>query len=210
MKGLILKDLYLARKHCKYVFLLLAVFAAISLIDDNAFFIVYPCFAAGIIPLTLYTLDEQSKWLQYADSLPCGRAKIVSAKYLIGLIACACTLTIFAAAQLIAQLTAKSFDLFQFEYIISVITAIYLFTPAMILPFVFKYGSARGRIMYYVVVGVFCGLVGALTANDVSFLSFQIHSPSPAAFGAVLLLISAAVYSLSWLLSIRFYQKREL
>ena len=45
MKGLLLKDFYVARKHCKVFVIIMAVFMAISFAGDgDLFFLIYPCF----------------------------------------------------------------------------------------------------------------------------------------------------------------------
>ena len=44
MKGLLLKDLYMAAKYCRAFLLIVVVFLAVSFFgDDNIFFVVYPC-----------------------------------------------------------------------------------------------------------------------------------------------------------------------
>ena len=87
MKGLLLKDWYMVWKYCKYYFLLGIVFFAFSIVEDNMFFVFYPCLLCGIIPANLLGYDERSRWMQYSGTLPYTRAQIVSAKYLIGLFA---------------------------------------------------------------------------------------------------------------------------
>jgi len=53
MKGLLLKDWYMVWKYCKYYFLLGIVFFAFSIVEDNMFFVFYPCLLCGIIPANL-------------------------------------------------------------------------------------------------------------------------------------------------------------
>jgi len=73
------------------------------------------------------------------------------------------------------------------------------------LPFMFRYGVEKGRIAYYIMVGVICG--GSGFASNV--IEWQIFRFS----GAVLFslpLLSFGILALSWFLSIRFYEKREI
>lgn len=51
MKGLLLKDFYMAAKYCKAVLLLVIVFLAASFLgEENIFFAVYPSMIAGSFP----------------------------------------------------------------------------------------------------------------------------------------------------------------
>ncbi len=71
MKGLLLKDFYVARKHCKVFVIIMAVFMAISFAGDgDLFFLIYPCFLTGMIPVTLLSYDEHSRWSEYSGNAP--------------------------------------------------------------------------------------------------------------------------------------------
>ena len=62
MKGLLLKDFYMAAKYCR------------------------ACLLCGMIPVNLLAYDERSRWLEYSGTLPYTKAQIVSGKYLVGII----------------------------------------------------------------------------------------------------------------------------
>ena len=88
MKGLLLKDWYMMKKYCRSYVLIAVVFIALSLVSSgNMFFVFYPCLLCGIIPVNLLGYDERSRWMQYSGTLPYTKRQIVSAKYLIGLLA---------------------------------------------------------------------------------------------------------------------------
>ena len=88
MKGLLLKDLYMAAKYCRSILLVIVVFLSISFLgEDNLIFGFYPCLFCGMIPASLLSYDERSKWNVYCGTLPYTRAQFVSVKYLFGLCA---------------------------------------------------------------------------------------------------------------------------
>ena len=88
MKGLLLKDFYMMLKYCRSYLLIAVVFFAMSFMStENLIFIFYPCVISAMLPVTLLSIDERSRWLPYAATLPVTRAQIVSEKYLFGLIA---------------------------------------------------------------------------------------------------------------------------
>ena len=88
MSGLLLKELYMARKYCRLHLVITVLFLGMAMLPsaENLFLLFYPSAMASFIPVTLLSYDTQSKWDVYFDTLPTSRAQYVSAKYLIGLI----------------------------------------------------------------------------------------------------------------------------
>ena len=81
-----------------------------------------------------------------------------------------------------------------------------LLAPAVLYPFVFRFGAEKGRVVYYVVIAVVCGGSVVLQNIEVASLLGSLSAGSiPTG-----MLIAAAIYAASWLLSIRLYAKREL
>ena len=209
MKGLLLKDFYMTWKYCK-LYLLIAAFSIVMLFTEegkDTFFIMYSCILCGLIPATLLAYDERSRWVQYSAALPYTRGQIVSSKYLIGLMAQTAMALVIGLAQ--AVKTAMYGGFFQDgELLAAPLTALALTcaSSAIILPFVFKLGVEKGRIVFYVMIGAMCG--GIVLAADL------VSSPSGAqtmmSVFPVLCIAGASIYALSWYLSIIFYKKREL
>ena len=80
-------------------------------------------------------------------------------------------------------------------------------TSSISLPFLFKLGVEKGRIAYYVMVGVACA--GSTAASDI----FTAASHTEMQLNGILLilcLVRIGIYALSWYLSILFYRKREI
>lgn len=86
MKGLLLKDFYMAWRYCRILLVLVVVFIALSWADQGSlFFLLYPIILVSMIPVTLLGYDERDRWTGYSDTLPYTRGQLVSAKYLVGL-----------------------------------------------------------------------------------------------------------------------------
>lgn len=207
MKGLLIKDVYLINKYCKVFILLIVVFVSISIFGNgNMFFTLYPCLISGILPMTLLTYDEREKWSEYAETLPYTRAQIVSAKYIIGLITTMSIIILIAIAQAIKMAIAKTFIFNEYCTLIMTIVSISLIVPAILLPFIFKFGAEKGRIIYYVVIGGTCGIGFALENINGNLFAFLAEvSPILVSFSVAILF-----YIISWLLSIQFYKNREI
>lgn len=208
MKGLLLKDVYMIRKYCKAYLLIAAVFIAVSFVsDDNMFFIFYPCLLCGMIPVNLLGYDERSRWMQYSGTLPYSKTQIVSSKYLIGLFAQASMLIVTAIAQGIHMYMNGGFRFEDFIVLILMLLIMSTVTSSITLPFVFKLGVEKGRIAYYVMIGVVCA--GSVIASSLfrADLQGKIQSNN---FLAILCFVGIGIYALSWYLSIVFYKKREI
>lgn len=208
MKGLLLKDWYMINKYCRTYLLIAAVFIVVSFAgDDNLFFLAYPCLFCGSIPVTLLGYDEHSRWMQYSGTLPYTKTQIVSAKYLIGLLAQLSMIIITGIAQGIKTAVSGDFVFGEFVVLIPLLLIVSTLTSSFTLPFIFKLGAEKGRIAYYVMIGFICG-VSVLSSRLIK--GRLISEIQPNAFLAILSIVCVGVYILSWYLSVVFYKKREI
>ena len=204
MKGLLLKDTYMTFRLCRMFLLMDALFLGVWIFGQgDMFFLAYPCLLSAMVPMTLISYDERDKWDVYAGTLPYSRAQIVSSKYLIGLCLSAMILVIAAVGQIIRRNLGSSED---FMTMLPFLLAGCLLAPAILYPFVFRFGAEKGRIIYYVVIAVVCGGSVVLQSVQRASLSGTVHSSSI----PLGVLLCSIVYAGSWLLSIRMYAKREL
>ncbi len=205
MKGLIRKDFYMIWEYGRMLLLMSAVFLGVSLVasDDNFFFAVYPVLFAGILPVTLISYEERDGWNRMCDAMPVSRRTQVNERYLMTAF---CFLVLYLltvglqAAVLLPRGNAEKLG-----ELVCLLPCVGLLTPAVMIPVTLRWGVEKGRFVYYVFIGVILAL-GIIGANALS------AAPADAAPGAVWLLplIALALFALSWLLSIRIYEKREL
>lgn len=206
MKGLLLKDFYMTVKYCKMIFLLDFIFIAASFFSwRNITFLLFPVVFSGTISITLLSLDERCKWTSYSGALPFSSAQIVSAKYLFGLIIqTAISLVIFLALLVrIGFLGGAEMNIGNAAVLVAGMFVISLVAPALCLPFCFRFGTEKGRIVYYVVAGAFVALgtqfVSAVTIGDKLY-----------EYGAIIAGVLVVLYALSWIVSIPLYKRREI
>lgn len=204
MKGLLLKDTYMTVRLCRMFLLLDVVFLGVWMFGNgDLFFLNYPCLLTTMVPMTLISYDEREKWDVFAATLPYSRAQIVSCKYLIGLCLSVLILAVAAVGQIFRRTPGGTAE---FLTMLPVLMSACLLAPAVLYPFVFRFGAEKGRVVYYVVIAVVCGGSVVLQNMEVASLLGSLSVGSlPAG-----VLIAAAVYAVSWLLSIRLYAKREL
>lgn len=210
MKGLLLKDFYMAAKYCRTYILIGIVFIAVSFAGtsgENMFFVFYPCLLCGMIPVNLLAYDERSRWLEYSGTLPYTKAQIVSGKYLVGIIVQGAMLIAVGIAQTARMNLAGSFQFGDFALFMATIFAMATITSSITLPFMFRWGVEKGRIAYYCMIGFVCA-AGYL--GSVFFTGGTQLAVSRGVLMALLCLAGAGVYAISWFASIAMYQKREV
>ena len=211
MKGLFLKDFYLVNKYCRSYLIIIVVYSVICAFSaGNAFLIFYPVLFSSILPTTLLSYDEKSKWDKQADCMPVSRRQQVSVKYCIAVSVLLLYVFLSGTGQTVQMFSSHSFSaakLFQTE---ATLFGTGLLSAGLILPPIFKLGVEKGRIAYYILLVVFCALfmwVSISDNNAILLAAFSFHGTT----GAALLLAGALLlFALSWYLSAHFYQRREL
>ena len=210
MKGLLLKDFYMAVKYCRTYLLIGIVFIAVSFAgaeSQNMFFVFYPCLLCGMIPVNLLAYDERSRWLEYSGTLPYTKAQIVSGKYLVGIIVQGAMLIAVGIAQGVRMHLAGTFGWGEFALFMGSIYAMAAVTSSISLPFMFRWGVEKGRIAYYCMIGFVCA-AGYL--GSVFFAQGSAQTVSGRVMLVLFFLVGTGIYVASWLASIALYQKREV
>ena len=208
MKGLLLKDLYMMKKYCKSYLLITVVFIAISFVSsENLFFTFYPCLLCGMIPVNLLGYDERSRWLQYSETMPYTKGQIVSGKYLIGLGTQIAVLLITGIAQAIRMSVSGAFVLLEYFVLMILLLIMSLLASSITLPFMFKLGVEKGRMAYYIMIGIVCA--GSIISSNLLSGGIQAEIKLNGIL-SIICLVGIGIYALSWYLSIAFYKKREI
>ena len=201
MKGLMKKEFLMLWRASRAFGLICVLFIAMSAISqENIIFLFMPIMISGLLPSTLLSYDERCKWQEFSGALPVSRAQLVSAKYLLGL---GC-MTLILLVTLIVHLIVRRFPP---QTLLSMLGAIYglsLFISAVSLPMMFKFGVEKGRLWYYATLVLVGGASGASAGVTTDLFSEGLPS-----FLWLIPVLGVVIFALSWLLAIRFYQKRE-
>ena len=76
---------------------------------------------------------------------------------------------------------------------------------SILLPFVFKFGSQKGRMFYLLITAIFVGASMYLLNND-TLLMIDMST-----IGFVrAIIMSMLIYGISWFISVNIYKKREI
>ncbi|MBR3475430.1 MAG: ABC-2 transporter permease [Oscillospiraceae bacterium] len=205
MIGLLRKDLYMTASYCRSFLLILAVFLGVGLVNgESSFFVVYPMIIGMMLPVSILSYDERFKWHIACDALPVSRAQAVSSKYILTLLLVGLVFVLTMLAQGIRL--GRQGELEQLWELPGMLLPIGLVGPALLLPVIFRLGVEKGRIFYYVLVGLVAAAAVIFSSGQTPVNpTAQVQLP-----GAALVLGSLAIFALSWGLSIVLYKRREL
>ena len=204
MKGLFLKDFYVAKKNLRTFLIMILAFSLGSLAawENGNFFLCYGIVMMPGITMSLISYDERYHWDTYAGAMPLSREQMVTEKYLLHLGMVLVWLPVLLLLQRFQQVPA--FGGSPLTLLVAGLN-LGLLLPGILLPIIFALGTEKGRAGYYVVL--FGGMILATVSEKLTSLTGYVPE---AMAGIVLILLPAAVYVLSWRIAIRLYRKRSL
>ena len=215
MKGILRKDLLLAWKNMKYLLLAFVIFTLGMVSQDSETRILmtgmYLCLIVVLTPLYTFSYDRTAHWDVYARALPVERWKIVLAKYLLGLVFLAAGLLLGGAVIAVSGFLGAAQETGRMVGSLAGMMAGGLLLLSLQLPFFYRFGPEKARLLIVVTIFLVAALFGAsLSVENTSGLSllFSLLNPTPM---ASFLLIAAAFFLVvgSFFLCVRIYCKRE-
>ncbi|MGN0307167.1 MAG: ABC-2 transporter permease [Lachnospiraceae bacterium] len=222
MKGLLRKDFYQYKKYCLYYILFALCFFLIGIFsgEGSVYFLFYPIILLGMVPMTIMAYEEREQWNVYSRLLPYKASWLVSVKY-IAVLAINIVLDFLAIVLIKLKFNLNiSFgeslmsDPITEEAVGGIIAILFitgLLGPAFVYPLCFKKGVENARlirslyiILLFVLIGAFEGLMEYM--GRTIFVNTAINGAA-SILGSII--ISLTIFGLSWLLSVKWYEKRE-
>ena len=206
MKALLRKDLYELVTSMRSVFLILAVFCVVGMLNPGSSFLLsYPVLLTGAMATTFISLEERCGWMVQCGTIPVNRKQIVMEKYLfmfLLLAAGAAVSTICFATYLLRGVMSGGLAQIFVQYL-----GAGLMMPTLLVPLAYKFGTEKGRyVMMLLLVVVIVLVMSNSEKGSVNMGSFL-----PAAFPSILFLVFALVlYVISMFISIRIYENKEI
>lgn len=208
MKGLIIKELIEFKKRWIITAIMILVFSVYSIIAALPIcLILTPFFSAVVFGSFIH--EEQSKWRQYSIVMPYGRKKYVSSKYLAQIMSLLFSMVIIAVLWVISSVKNGIFDAGLLVVLLVSACVAGLIYPLVIFPITMAFSSNTGRLFFSILNGAIGGFIG-VTITDESFINTVSTSKITSITPFIILAVIAAVYLLSWILSIKIYEKRDL
>ena len=217
MKGLILKDLYNLKAYAKQYILTLLMFAFIGCVIGSSAYsqglvTLYLC----MMPVTAFSLDESSHWDRYALTMPIGRKDLVAAKYVMVLITIGSAFILSGIMTVVIRFRmGESTDMqgWMADGLSLAIILIYgLLFCSVLLPFSFKFGAERARMIIILIVlipvaAIF--LISHLVDLDRIDLGALLAGINPLFILAAVVLVTFILFGISYMISCRIYEKKE-
>ena len=209
MRSLLKKDVYMLWKAAPAIPLVMLLVSVISLGNQSHWGLLLEM---GILSLSLTVLcmemDENTRWYVFQDTTPLSRSLVVFEKYILlflGSFVATVMQAIFNTAYgLIKWGRVEAANIL---FLPMIIFASAMVLGAVQLPFYFRYGCARGRLIYRIMMAF--GIIAAATLAK----EFRIpqHIPlHPMVLFLILFGIGLVVAAVSYLISVRVYRKRDL
>lgn len=213
MSGLIVKDFLVLRKTFKSYLLIIGLYAALSAMGmfNISFVAAFISVMVMLLPISAFAYDEQAGWDRCAMSLPLGRRRVVTARYLFILLMALVSAAGGAAVSVIMAI-AKTEDMVEMLATILTTVGLGLVVSAILLPLCYKLGAERARPYLYFVL--FVPMVAIFLAYRMGFHvdASALDRMSPGAllgFFALIPFGGLAVIAVSWLISCRVAEKKE-
>ena len=206
MRGLLYKESRCLWQYGKSYIPMVVIFFVLSMTNgtrssSGVMWLLYPVFFLSALPASLLTADEKDGWMMYCDTLPVTRRQIVTVKY----IECALLAVSVCVLAVAAALLRGQTDPLYWEQVVSILPLMPLtglVAPALVFPAMFRYGTIRGRAVYIGVVLLVAVTCAVLVVADIT----GAHKWS----FALTLAVSLAVFAGSWVLSVKWFEQREL
>ena len=216
MIGLVIKDFLILRKSVRSYLLMMAVYAAIAFSGAWSADIigVLTVVVVALLPMNVFAYDKQAHWDTYGLALPVGRTKTVAARYLCVLLLCLGSIALTAIAGVALYAAGRIEEPAEFMVSCAVMGLLAVLMNAVMLPFLYKFGPERARIMFYGVVGllVLAGWMFLFPLGGVEWLQ-TLGEPAPAQIAAIPFIAAIAgvvLLALSFLLSRHFYGAKDV
>lgn len=204
MRGLIVKDMITITKQARTFLVIILFFALTSNFSGSSFAMVY----AAMMPISALAYDENCKWDQLAAMMPYSVRDIVLSKYIFGYICLLVTGGIsFASLYVVAAVKGTPVSA---EDIVglAVVTCAALIFLAVNLPWMFRLGVEKGRLVFMAMIGAIVLIVVGFSNNIANGISSVYEGGGFAAVAAALAALAVAANAVSIALSQRAYKRK--
>ena len=218
MTGLILKDFLILRKTLRSYLFMLVVYVGIAFTGVWSADIVGVLMVVMVVmlPMNVFAYDKQAKWDTYGLALPVGRTKTVAARYLCVLLLCLLSVGLTAILGMMLYAAGRVEEPVEFLVSCSVMGLMSVLVNAIMLPFLYKFGPERARMMFFGIMGGIVLLVVAalFPLGGLEWLkALELAEPTPAQAAAIPVIAAIAglaLLTVSFLLSRHFYGQKDV
>ena len=201
-------DLFALWRINKILFIILPLYGVCYAFagSEISFLSVMAVALGGMIAYNSIAYDERSGWNRFVLTTAYSRKDYVLSKYLLaltGILGGSVILVLSDTAAVLMGRVAPE------ERLLSGVPAVVVGTMLLIsiaLPFSFRYGIEKARLLSYLMIGLLCGSAGLLTV----FIHANVFSLDMVLINTALPLVGAVLFILSASVSVQIYSRRAL
>lgn len=205
MLGFVKKDLFLLRSNVKTALFILIVYIGLAVMGNIDISIIIPMLSL-ILFLSTFSYDEYNNYLAYSSSLPGGRKNYVMGKYVAILFITILLSIITVILMFILSYTSNINIISSLENMCGVVLGLFI-VIAVLFPLMFKYGAQKARMVLFVIFGALYATISIIEKIKLNIFksSFLIN------YGLyIFIVISILSLIISYLISLKIYNKKEL
>lgn len=203
MVGLIIKDMMNLKKQILIYVFFIIFYGIFSFANGNDQLFWFAIIIIGIMtPITSIAFDERVKWDKFALTMPIKRKDLVLSKYILSYMTVLLSILVYLIYLLVLGRTIDQKLLFTTGGIV----AICILYQSIFLPIIFKFGTEKGRIIFF--IGCAVPYILVYLTNKTNFL--KAPSQELIDFLPVIVSVGTVVISiLSILISNKIYKKKD-
>ena len=210
MKGLLLKDFCILKKHMKLMVVFVIFYAIWAVAAKMPTMMGTMVILLSIMmPISSMSYDEAGQWYRYAFSLPIPRRTLVLSKYVLGFLVSLGGLVVSAIGNIIVLSLTNGENAWESWLTIIGFLELGVIFLSIIIPILFKYGVEKGRL-FIVVIAVIPSLLVALLGSTLKTSGTLM--PSAELLQAILYsspLFTLAIFLISFRISVGICRKKE-
>ena len=210
MKGLITKEFLVLIKNNKLQLFCILLMAVFGVVMKSAVYIMFIPLLFPMLVNQVLTVDETSRWDKYSACFPVNKKDIVSSKYIVALMASLLSVVLSLAAFIAINIINKENTVSMNDMVgyLTAAASASIILPSIMYPFDFKFGTAKGRLVYFTVIGVaIAGLTAFFMKKDMTPYLSRITQP---VFIAAIIAAALIIFIVSWFISANIYEAREI
>lgn len=206
MKGLLIKDFMILKKHCLMSVLASLIFFTIAILSgESMYFIYYSAAIFSVVSITLFAYDESYKWNRFESILPLKRTTVVNEKYLFLLILVIPVVLIESICFGIRFNLGKS----ELVSLMSLMLFCSFMSPIVVFPILFKFGYVKGKIITLLVIAIMASAITAINLRNISNSSMLEDYFTPQRDAFLFALLAIILLFVSWIISRIAYSKKQ-
>lgn len=171
MLGLMMKDIFSVKKQLKITLLIMFIYIVLSISTHNISFLSFVALFMDLgVLFAVFSYDEKCHWNKYSRILPLDYRKLVLTRYAEVLIVNIILFIILVPISFFVKLPDE--EMLMIISILASVISCGVIILSFIMPFIYKYGIEKARIIIYLLIAI--PFIGAITITR--FINIDIEA----------------------------------